>query len=179
MVKKPRVECIMFKYIYSKLIKKESLDDLSIFIKDYETFEEIPLVSRYSHLDFICSFIEKKDTQAFLLSLSYFYLINIKLYAKKNLTPTELSSFFICLTFNDFEDLKDIGYCIPNFFVTRKLNMFDFLNTHDNKTIIKDYLLLESAFSETGLINTFGFIKTVTKQKLGEDIIRIYAIPNI
>lgn len=170
---------MIFKDIYRELIQKESLDNLSIFIKDYETFEEIPLVSRYKHLDFIYSYIEKKDIQSFLLSLSYFYLINIKCYAKKHLTPSELSNFFICLTFNNFEDLRDIGYCIPNFFVTKKLDMFDFLNICDSKAVIEDYLLLESAFRKTGLINTFNFIKTVSIQEQSEDTIRIYAIPNI
>ena len=35
------------------LIKKEKLDNQNVFFADYESFEEIPLFSRWSHVNFL------------------------------------------------------------------------------------------------------------------------------
>lgn len=39
--------------LYNKIISKEPYNDIDIFFSDYEGFEEIPLVSRYSRLSFL------------------------------------------------------------------------------------------------------------------------------
>lgn len=38
-----------------ELIKKEELNDSSIFFSDYDTFEEIPLFSRWENISFLSS----------------------------------------------------------------------------------------------------------------------------
>ena len=96
----------MISQLYSKLIKKENLFDLSIFIKEYSSFEEVPLVTRYSHIDFLNKFIDQEDIQSFLINLGFFLLNNINFYAKKNLLPDEFKEFFVCMTFCDFEDYE-------------------------------------------------------------------------
>lgn len=112
----------MISDIYKKLFKKENLLNFDTFIKDYQTFEEIPLVSRYDHLKFLDENINKEDFQFFLINIAFFLLNNIELYAKKRLSPEEYKDYFVCMTFSDLDEIDTYGYTIPNFFVTRKKN---------------------------------------------------------
>ncbi|WRH93754.1 Imm15 family immunity protein [Pseudomonas fluorescens] len=38
--------------LYNKIISKEPYNNMNVFFESYESFEEIPIVSRYSRLDF-------------------------------------------------------------------------------------------------------------------------------
>lgn len=44
---------MMLAEIYRKIISKEPYKDMGVFFESYESFEEIPLVSRYKRLDFL------------------------------------------------------------------------------------------------------------------------------
>lgn len=164
--------------IYKNILKKENLLNFDIFIKDYQTFEEIPLVSRYDHLKFLNDKIKKKDIQFFLVNIAFFLLNNIELYAKNRLSPVEYEDYFACITFSGLDDINTYGYAIPNFFVTRKKELLRFLKIGQRDSI-DGFDLVKSAFIQCGLINTFSFIKTISRDELCGDFVRVYAIDHI
>jgi len=164
----------MITEIYKNIFRKEGLVNFDMFIRDYDTFEEIPLISRYRHLAFLNGKIEKKDTQFFLLNAAVFLLNNIDLYAKHRLSPSEYREFFVCLTFSDLDEIDTLGYAIPNFFVTRKMELLKFLRITDPDSA-KDTDTLRSAFDRCGL-STFTLTRTVSQDQLCGDLVRIYAI---
>jgi len=166
----------MISQLYSKLIKKENLFDLSIFIKEYSSFEEVPLVTRYSHIDFLNKFIDQEDIQSFLINLGFFLLNNINFYAKKNLSPDEFKEFFVCMTFCNFEDYEETGYIIPNIFVTRKKGSFSYLK--EAKRQYTGDTNLKQALINCNLLGSFYYLTTETLDE-DSDILRIYAIPQV
>lgn len=160
--------------LYENIIQKENLSNFNIFIDDYKTFEEIPLISRYEHLSFLSKIIPKEDFQFFLINTAVFLLNSIDLYAKNVLSLEEYKKYFICITFYDFEDIGEFGYVIPNFFVTRKKKLLSFLKNQqcgasENKAFIV------SAFTQLGL-DKFRFIELINQNIECDDFIRLYAI---
>ena len=164
--------------IFSKIFKQENLIDFDIFIKNYQTFEEIPLVSRYEHLDIFKKKIKREDLQSFLINTAFFLLNNIEFYAKNKLSSQEYNSFFICITFSDLEEASSLGYVIPNLFVTRKKDLLCFLKT-SKELNLDEFNMLSSAFDQCGLKYSFDFIKTINKDSLCGNFVRIYAINHI
>jgi hypothetical protein len=169
----------MYKYnaltAFHSLIRQESIVDLDIFIEDFETYEEIPFVSRIHRLCRLREMFSNEEVQLFLVNCSIFILNNIAQHARKNLEASDSSSFFACLTF--FEDeIEEDGYTIPNFLVTRKLRLFDFLRERPEISPENLPPLLGNAFLDIGAGKTFRFVKTITPDVSG-DFSRIYAIP--
>ena len=151
------------------VIKKENLFNFNIFIDNYNTFEEIPLISRYDHLNFLSKMVQKEDFQPFLINTANFLLNNIDLYAKNVLTIEEYENYFICITFYDFEDINEFGYVIPNFFVTRKKNILGFLKNQEYSS--SDGInFITSAFEQLGL-NSFHFFKTNSQNNKYGDLV--------
>jgi len=161
--------------IYKNILKKENLLNLDVFIRDYQTFEEIPLVSRYEHLKFLNEKIKQEDFQVFLINIAFFLLNNIELYAQNRLLPEEYKDYFICITFSDFDEISTFGYVIPNFFVTRKKELLNFLKINQYNPL-DGIGSVKSAFSKCGLVNEFKFIKTVSRDELCVNLVRVYAI---
>lgn len=161
--------------IYKDILKKENLLNLEVFIRVYQTFEEIPLVSRYQNLRFLNERINKEDWQIFLVNLALFLLNNIELYARSRLSPEEYKHYFVCITFPDLNDINTSGYAIPNFFVTRKNNLLRYLNVSQSDSL-DGIEPVKSAFHHCGLINSFSFIKTIDRDAMCGDLVRIYAI---
>jgi len=106
---------------YGLLAQKEGIDNLDLFIRDYETFDEIPLLSREQHLKIIDGLFSSNLIQDSLINLSLFYLNNIYLHAKTRLDAVQFDNFFACLTF-DLSDKEFWGFYVPNILVTRKIS---------------------------------------------------------
>lgn len=73
------------------------------------------------------------------------------------------------------DELESEGVCIPNFFVTRKREYFDYLKQPTDVKILDEYPILKSAFVQTGLIYCFDFFKTSSVDSLGNKIDCVYA----
>ena len=168
----------MIKRIYQNILTNERLLDLDIYIKDYQSFEEIPLVTRFSSLRFLDELIEKSDFQSILINTAFFVLKNVDLYARSNLSTEEYRNYFICLTFPSLDDIDVVGYAIPHFFITRKIGLLGFLRFEKNDYTL-DVGVLEDGFKNCGMLNIFSFIKVLNKDEICGDFYRIYAVDSI
>ncbi|WP_416410787.1 Imm15 family immunity protein [Pantoea sp. App145] len=135
----------IFEKEMEKLKKKEGLDNLSVFFADYETFEEIPLFSRWKNISFLSklTFNEKNKV---LLESSLKMVDFCQKEAVKYLREDELDDYFICTTLTGWDDYDEINCLNANFFISRKK---DWLLTHLNlsknnsieENLISEYLL--------------------------------------
>ena len=98
--------------LFRKIISKEAYNDLSTFFSDFESFEEIPLISRHHRLKTLKKFMENERISDFLVSLSFFLINSIK---ALSLTIEDKQTFF-AVSFTDF-DFAEQGILMPNIFV--------------------------------------------------------------
>jgi len=165
----------MFKQ-YDLLAKKESMDNLDLFLREYDDFDEIPLISRTSHSKIIRSLFSESLTQESLINLSVFYINNIYLHAESKLKKDQFSEFFACLTF-DLSDIDFWGFYVPNILVSRKISLFKFiLELNENRIFEGKENSLFSSFVNLSLENSFVFCRA--KDDDSSSIARQYAIPN-
>ena len=148
------------------LIKKEGLDNYSIFFSEYKTFEEIPLFSRFKHISFLSSFSFNKKKKI-LIKKSIELIDECKLNAKHYINDKNLSDFFICVSITDWDDYEEINCLTPNIYISRKKNwLLSHLKLKHSQTIeeniIREYLFSIKEFDYTVLIsNTFKDYKRV------------------
>lgn len=160
------------------LIEKEGLDDLSVFFSDYETFEEIPLFSRFKHISFLSSlsFNEKNK----ILIKKCIELINkCKLNAKNYIDDKNISDYFICVSLTDWENYEDVNCLTPNIYISRKKNwLLSHLKLKHSQAIeenlIREYLCSIKELDYIVLISS-GFenykrVYIVHKSIINEDI---------
>ncbi|MBI0028407.1 hypothetical protein H3S88_10680 [Gilliamella sp. B14448G11] len=160
------------------LIKKEGLDDFSVFFSDYETFEEIPLFSRFKHISFLSSlsFNEKNK----ILIKKCLELINTcKLKVKDYIDDKNINNYFICVSLTDWEDYEEINCLTPNIYISRKKNwLLSLLKLKHSQTIeenlIREYLFSIKEFDYTVLISkdfeAYKRVYIVHKSIINEDI---------
>jgi len=160
---------------YDLLARKEGMDNLDLFIRDYETFDEIPLLSREQHLKIMDGLFASNLIQDALINLSWFYLNNICFHAKSKLDEAQFDNFFACLTF-DLSDKDFWGFYVPSILVTRKISLFKFVLDLEKNSSSGGKSDLFSSFVNLGLENSFVFCRS-TDNKLS-DISRQYAIQN-
>ncbi len=163
----------MIKEIYKNIFGKENLYDLSVFIKEYQDYEEIPLVSRYKHLSFLNDCINREDLQYFLTNTAVFLMNCINLYASKKLSKEEFDNFFACITFGDEDEVESGHFYIPNILVTRKIELFKFLSNYSDKIDSEE---IASAFVRIGIRNTYKYCRTVNQDELCGELVCVYAI---
>jgi hypothetical protein len=82
--------------IYSKIISKEPYNDMGVFFESYESFEEIPIVSRYKRLDFLKKEMSNDKVSEVLAGVAIFLMNLIKIMGE-----TGKCSFY-AITFTDF-----------------------------------------------------------------------------
>lgn len=153
----------------SKIFKERSIS-FEEMIFDYETFEEPPLINFFldtrKHFEqYIC----QEDFNTILFNLAFCHLNNIKLYAKKNLSKKSFDDFFICLTVTTPQDVVDeFGFCMPNFFVTRKKALMNSLKkvpqiNFDNYPYFKEILKNLGVEDSVIVLNEEWFDKACNK----------------
>lgn len=101
------------------LFKKEGLDDNSIFFAEYDTFEEIPLYSRWKNISFLdgFSFDEKNKV---LINSCLRLVTTCKEQADFYLGEENASSYFVCATLTGWDDYDEINCLNVNVFVSRR-----------------------------------------------------------
>lgn len=122
-----------------KLIKKEGLDDPSIFFADYDTFEEIPLFSRWKNISFLSplSFNEKNKV---LIKTGLELIHN-----SKKCECNDIDDYFICLSLTNWDDYEEINCLTPNIYISRRKEwLLSNLKLRETQTIeeniIREYL---------------------------------------
>lgn len=166
--------------LYESIISQEPYNDMDVFFESHDSFEEIPLISRYSRADLLSDSLGKSNTTNFLIGFSVFLLNTINIIARaRNTTEDEL---FIAISFTDFGDAFENRPIIPNIFIypnQKKDNHFKAhlkQNNPNEKSI--ELAKIQEYFSRCNLINSFIFYESrFFDQACNEDIVRIYAIP--
>lgn len=101
------------------LLRREKLDDLSGFL-EYETFEEVPLFSRYQNISFL-SRLTVHDRNTVLIGFALRHLDRIIQYAAKHLDVNAFSNYFAMLSIIDWDECTpEYGQILPCFWITSK-----------------------------------------------------------
>ena len=103
----------------SLLVEKEGLNNPEVYYKDYESFEEIPLFSRWDHISFLQSYsFNEKNKILIRKGLELVSFVEKK--SIKHLKASELKDYFACLTITDWDDYEEKNCLSVNIFITRK-----------------------------------------------------------
>ncbi|WP_336852488.1 Imm15 family immunity protein [Pseudescherichia vulneris] len=153
------------------LIKKEGLDNLGVYFAAYETFEEIPLFSRWNDISFL-SHLSFDERNKVLLKAAIDLLEKNAKAAKSIAKGVEMADFFSCITITGWDDAIEMGSLRPNILLTqRKKWMLSNLNLKQSDVpeanLIKDYLSSISDLNYSTFISN-GFEKNK----------RVYVIAN-
>ncbi|EOA4404554.1 Imm15 family immunity protein [Citrobacter amalonaticus] len=102
------------------LIKKEKLDNQNVFFADYESFEEIPLFSRWSHVNFLEKYSFDKRNEILLeqaIKLVDEAIVNAEL-----VPGLDFNEYFICVSIMDWGDIEELGCITPNIYISKRKN---------------------------------------------------------
>ncbi|PWC17627.1 hypothetical protein DDT52_15475 [Brenneria roseae subsp. roseae] len=127
------------------LIEYEGLNNESIYLRDYQDFEEIPLFSRFESISFLesLSFDEKNKI---LIKKGIELVEKSTNLVKEKLSENNFLDYFSCLTLTDIDDFHEINCFTPNIFISkRKIWLLYHLNLIQKNTVeenlIKEYLV--------------------------------------
>lgn len=161
--------------IYSKIISEEPYNDMDIFFAHYESFEEIPLVSRYSRLKLLKDELNGSGASSFLTGLAVFLLNTLRL-----LEVSRSESVFFAVTFTDFEGLKEQGTLIPNIFIYPKpasVGFLEKLQENDGGLESREMQEVKRHFSNCGVETAFDFHESRFHDAVcDEEIVRVFAV---
>ena len=77
-----------------RIIIKKYIDEYEV-LRDYETFEIMPIFNRYKELDCLKYFIKKEYYTSFFVDLAIMYVNLGFLYAKSQLKKNDLNNYLI------------------------------------------------------------------------------------
>ena len=100
--------------VHSKILNQALFDQISKVKFLDGQFEEIPLVSRYSSVEFLQRYFCDEEVSLYLASIAQRLLLDSEAYFRKIYSSMNEKRLFSCLTFVDFDD--EVGFCIPNLF---------------------------------------------------------------
>lgn len=162
--------------IYSKIISEEPYNDMDVFFESYESFEELPLVSRYSRLTFLKDEMSDSGVSNFLTGLAVFLLNTLRL-----LEVSRSENVFFAVTFTDFAGVEEQGVLIPNIFVYPKPASLGFLEkVRENDAGLESWQMKEVKrhFSNCGVEAAFDFYESRFHDAIyAEETVRIFAVP--
>jgi hypothetical protein len=164
---KPDMKVDLCREIKGEMLSRNTLE---MFIDDYDTYEETPLLSRFKQMDFVREHM-RGDALLFLVNFACFYLNQIILYANARLSSEEREQFLIFLRFDAEErDPEYYGCLIPRFLYTKKEGLFRNLMRCLDKNSLETFPDLKRVFERLGLIDAFEFCTSVDGRFL-------YAVP--
>jgi hypothetical protein len=162
--------------LYNKVISKEPYNDMDVFFESYESFEEIPLVSRYGRLKHLMDEMSSDGVSDFLTGLALFVLNTLRV-----LEVSTGKDVFFAVTFTDFEGLEQQGVLIPNIFIYAKPASVSFLEKvreHDRGLASKEMKEVKKHFSSCGAETAFDFYESRSYDAAcAEEIVRVFAVP--
>ncbi|WP_225929961.1 Imm15 family immunity protein [Pseudomonas botevensis] len=165
-----------FTDLYRKVISKEPYNDVGVFFESYESFEEIPLISRYSRLKHLKDEMSSSGVSDFLTGLALFLLNTLRL-----LEASRGKGVFFAVTFTDFEGLEEQGVLIPNIFIYTKPASVSFLKKvreNDRGLVSQEMTKVKELFSNCGAGTAFDFYESrFYDAACAEEIVRVFAVP--
>nr|BFD42047.1 hypothetical protein FFPRI1PSEUD_35460 [Pseudomonas sp. FFPRI_1] len=161
--------------VYSKIISEEPYNDMDVFFDNYESFEEIPLVSRYSRLKPLKDELSGSGASGFLTGLAVFLLNTLRL-----LEVSRSESVFFAVTFTDFEGLEEQGILIPNIFIYPKpasVGFLEKLRENDGGLESREMQEVKRHFSNCGVETAFDFYESRFHDAVcAEEIVRVFTV---
>lgn len=134
------------------LAQKEGMDDISLFFRQYETFEEIPVFSFFDNINFLSemSFNEKNKV---LIKHAIILLKTIKEFEKRSIDENK-NKYFFCVSIRDWDidDYEEINCVTPCVYIsTRKTWLASYPKLIERNTV-EENLILEylSSIGEAG-----------------------------
>lgn len=162
--------------LFRKIISKEPYNDMNVFFSGFESFEEIPLISRHHRLKPLKKVMENERVSDFLVSLSFFLIGSIK---ALSLTIEDKETFF-AVSFTAFDLFAEQGILMPNIFVYPAPGSAGFLtkiqarHKSDSST---EMAAVKKHFSRCNIESIFEFYESrFYDSACGEDIVRVYAV---
>ncbi len=163
--------------LFRKIISKEPYNDLSVFFSEFESFEEMPLISRYHRLKVLKKSIGSDKSSEFLISLAFFLIGSIRALS----ATKDREDIFFAVSFPDFDLFAEQGVLMPHIFVYPEAGSTGFLEKIKAKQKHEDSREMgevKEHFSRCNLEAIFDFYESrFYDSASGEDIIRIYAVP--
>lgn len=153
----------------ANLLKKEGFDNDQLYYSDYETFEEIPLFSRWNHIEFLKK-RARDDNNKLLISHAITLSKHAITLASNNLKKDYLE-YFCCVTLTHWDCIDEINCITPNLYISRRKSwLLSNIKLHstssEKESIAKRYI------QELGLSDYEAYISS----PLGGDINRVYII---
>ena len=146
------------------LLKIEGLDDLSIFSRSHESYEEIPLFSRYSHISFLSKLCFNEKNK-FLIKVGLDLIEKIKNNIDKY---KDEGGGFVCLSIKDWdaEDYEEVNCLTPSIFLSDSKvwvwETFSFLERNTiEENIVKEYIFSFGNADNVYVSKGFDTLKTV------------------
>ncbi|WP_426186981.1 Imm15 family immunity protein [Pseudomonas sp. NFXW11] len=165
-----------FADFYSRIISKEAYKDMDVFFEIHESFEELPIVSRYSRLDFLRQEMSSGAVADFLTGFAVFLLNTLRL-----LEASRDENVFFALTFTDFEGLEEQGILIPNIFFYQQPAAAVFLQKLQEKAqghASREMTDVKRHFSNCGAETAFDFYESrFYDAACAEELVRVFAVP--
>ena len=159
---------------FKALIKKEKLNDFSIYFKEYESYEEIPLFSRYKNISFLSGF-SFNEKNKLLIRQGVELIGYIRGISSDYLNESELEDYFICLSITDldFHDYKEVGCLSPHICISRRKKWLLSSLELSQKNSIEENLIKEYLYS----LNLNSNDVYVTKKSVNIDRIYVFDRP--
>ena len=103
--------------VHRRLLTPQLFDAIADLSFADVRFEELPLITRYSSVDFLRGYFDGEELSRYLLSLAEDLLRDSRVYHRRLLPPSVYSRLFCCLTFVDLEEeWEEVGLCVPQLF---------------------------------------------------------------
>lgn len=110
--------------VHRRLLTPQLLDAIAGLCFADGRFEELPLITRYSSVDFLRDYFDSEELSRYLLSLAEGLLRDSQVYRRRLLPPPVYGSLFSCLTFVDLEEeWEEVGFCVPQLFFSTLLTV--------------------------------------------------------
>ena len=153
---------------------KKYIDEYEV-LRDYETFEIMPIFNQYKELDCLKYFIKKEYYTSFFVDLAIMYVNLGFLYAKSQLKKNDLNNYLIGFeVFYIEENVKELGYLSDvHVFYTRKAKSI--LNNIGVPVDYKQTKIYNYVKNQTGLSDFTCYF--LYSEEYGEAIEEFFFIP--
>ncbi|MFD8595648.1 Imm15 family immunity protein [Kitasatospora sp. NPDC059646] len=105
-----------FEHDFDNLLADEDLDSFEEFLGPLETFDEVPLYSRYSQLDFLAP-LTRPEANAWLVRAAVTYLERLAAHV-----AGRADDFFCMVSITGWDDYRDGDFLTPSIWYTRAGN---------------------------------------------------------
>lgn len=162
--------------IHKKIISKEPYNDTSVFLASYESFEEIPVVSRYSRLEAFKKELGYDGVRDLLITLAIF-LLNTALIVSRSKGGTNT---FFAITFTSFDRYDEDKFIIPKIFIypgAHKLAFPEKLRQRSCESS-RELSIIDHLFKINGAGGEFEILESrFHDPACNEKLVRVYVIP--